>query len=67
MVAEVSNDITSILDLDELLKKVAALIQERLVSRMCTFLPYILTGGKSFMKQAVAPQRFAQRLCDQPG
>jgi serine phosphatase RsbU (regulator of sigma subunit)/putative methionine-R-sulfoxide reductase with GAF domain/anti-sigma regulatory factor (Ser/Thr protein kinase) len=30
MVAEVSNDITSILDLDELLKKVAALIQERL-------------------------------------
>ena len=30
MVAEVSNDITSILDLDELLKKVAALIKERL-------------------------------------
>ena len=30
MVAEVSNDITSILDLDELLKKVADLIQERL-------------------------------------
>jgi serine phosphatase RsbU (regulator of sigma subunit)/putative methionine-R-sulfoxide reductase with GAF domain/anti-sigma regulatory factor (Ser/Thr protein kinase) len=30
MVAEVSNDITSILDLDELFKKVAALIQERL-------------------------------------
>jgi GAF domain-containing protein/anti-sigma regulatory factor (Ser/Thr protein kinase) len=30
MVAEVSNDITSILDLDELLKKVAVLIQEHL-------------------------------------
>jgi serine phosphatase RsbU (regulator of sigma subunit)/putative methionine-R-sulfoxide reductase with GAF domain len=30
MVAEVSNDITSILDLDELFKKVALLIQERL-------------------------------------
>jgi sigma-B regulation protein RsbU (phosphoserine phosphatase) len=30
MAAEVSNDITSILDLDELLKKVAVLIQERL-------------------------------------
>ena len=30
MEAEVSNDITSILDLDELLKKVAVLIQERL-------------------------------------
>jgi sigma-B regulation protein RsbU (phosphoserine phosphatase) len=30
MVAEVSNDITSILDLDELLSKVAVLIQERL-------------------------------------
>ena len=30
MVAEVSNDITSILNLDELLKKVAVLIQERL-------------------------------------
>jgi serine phosphatase RsbU (regulator of sigma subunit)/putative methionine-R-sulfoxide reductase with GAF domain/anti-sigma regulatory factor (Ser/Thr protein kinase) len=30
MVAEVSNDITSILDLDELLNKVAVLIQERL-------------------------------------
>lgn len=30
MVAEVSNDITSILDLDELLKNVAVLIQERL-------------------------------------
>jgi len=30
MVAEVSKDITSILDLDELLKKVAGLIQERL-------------------------------------
>ncbi len=30
MIAEVSNDITSILDLDELLNKVAVLIQERL-------------------------------------
>ncbi len=30
MVAEVSNDITSILDLDELLSKVAVLIQERM-------------------------------------
>jgi sigma-B regulation protein RsbU (phosphoserine phosphatase) len=30
MVAEVSNDITSVLDLDELLNKVAVLIQERL-------------------------------------
>ena len=55
MVAEVSNDITSILNLDELLIKWLFSFRNAWVFHMSISLPYIPTGGKSFMKPAVAP------------